>query len=314
MTDAIDTKPADDIPDINAAMPGLLPVLRNATIQGWLMAAGVLAGSAALAWAVSGLGEDGKAWAFAILFMSLFGMGAVARYTRRRHEAEIMPLLARTAGLDYAQQGKWFLDSLPPRLLPKDRDRTCEDALSGKIGDRPIRFAEAKIETGGKNSTTLFRGVVAEFPNVVPMPAFFVASEAQTRGWFIFKGNIQVDDLVRVQTLSGRSGMEYGVWSSSAEAARKPGFEAVLDILTGLESIVGSDAKLYTASSDGVMMHLAISSKRDLFKIGGMFASADTLAADIRRAYDDLTLPMKIVSALLQAEGAVAKAASASPA
>jgi hypothetical protein len=298
-----------EIPDITTALPGILPTLRGETLKGWGMMAGLLIAAVILAFVVKDLGKDGKGWAFVILFTAVVSLGAVATYIRRRHEALIMPLLTKAAGLSYDQKGRWFLDTLPPRLLPKASDRTCEDVLSGKIGDRAIRFAEVKIETGGKNSNTLFRGIVMEFPNLVDMPAFFIASERETRGFFVFKGNIRVDDLVQVRSLTGRSGAEYGVWSSSAAAAEKPGFGAVVNVLTGLESIIGGDAKLYTASSDGREMHVAISHKRDLFKIGGMFADSTRLMQDIRHAYDDMTLPMRIVSALLSAEAEVARAA-----
>jgi hypothetical protein len=303
-----DSAAVPDIPDITATLPGILPTLRRETLKGWAMMAGLLTAAVIVALSVKDIGKDGRAWALVIVVMAVVSLGAIATYIRRRHEALIMPLLTRAAGLSYDQKGRWFLDSLPPRLLPKASDRTCEDVLSGRIGDRPIRFAEVKIETGGKNSSTLFRGVVMEFPNLVDMPAFFIASERETRGFFIFKGNIRVDDLVQVQTLTGRSGAEYGVWCSSAIAAEKPGFGAVVNVLTGLESIIGGDAKLYTASSDGREMHLAISHKRDLFKIGGMFADTTRLMQDIRHAYDDMTLPMRIVSALLAAEAEVAKA------
>jgi hypothetical protein len=298
------------VPDIEAALPELTPTLRTANIQGWAIIAG-LAAIAILSllnmWDPDGEMRD---WLVFVGIFAVVMIPSVFKWVRRKHEAAIMPLLSRAAGLSYQQGARSFLDGLPDRLLPKASRRTCEDLLSGRIGDRAIQFGEVKIETGGKNSSTLFQGVVMTFPNLIEMPAFFVASERQTRGWFVFSGNIRVDDLIKVQGLTGRAGTEYGVWSTSPEAARKPGFEAVLKVLTSLEAILDWKAELYTASSDGRQMHVAISNKRDLFVIGGLLAPKGELLNHIRAAYHDLTLPMKIVSALLGAEAEVAKAAA----
>ena len=297
-----------EIPDITAKLPELLPELRRITRSGWVQVVGVVLVALAVILAVQGLEEDGAlGWSFAAGFIGFLGIGAIAARTRRRHQAEIMPLLAGAAGLTYTQDAMNFLTEFPERMLPQNLVRRCEDEISGKIGDRDIRFAEAKIETGGKNSRTMFKGVVVEFQNVAPMPAFFLASEAQTRGWFIFKGNIRVDDLVWLRGATGVSKVNYGVWGASEEAEKHPAFTQILNAILDLEGNVGGDLKLYTATSDGAKTWLALSHGRDLFRIGGLFANKDRVVVDIQRAYDDLTLPMRIVSALLATEAKAAK-------
>ncbi|MBA3908589.1 MAG: hypothetical protein C0524_01630 [Rhodobacter sp.] len=56
-----------------------------------------------------------------------------------------------------------------------------------------ICMAGTKVETGGRNSRMLFKGVVAQFPNRVAMPAFFIADEAQTRPGMFFGGRGATD-------------------------------------------------------------------------------------------------------------------------
>jgi hypothetical protein len=311
MTNSVSTTP-DDIPDINAALGALVPVLRRANLTGWAMMGGIAVAAIGVIWLVKDRAEKPFVLAVTVLFLAAIIMGWVVQYVRKRHEAQIMPILAETAGLSYEQNGNWYLTALPDRLLPKGV-RHCEDLLTGKIGGRAVRFAEAKIETGGKNSSILFQGIVLEFQNGLPMPAFFLADEAQTRGWFVFKGNIRVDDLAQVQSVTGPSGATYGVWAADHGAGRQSGFAAFVKALTELERQVGYEAKLYTASSDGKRTFLAVRHSRDLFRIGGMFTAAEERAADIRRAYSDLTMPMRIVSALLKAEGEVAQSAEKQP-
>lgn len=186
--------------------------------------------------------------------------------------------------------------------MPRAGRKIAEDLISGRIGGRSIRFAEMKLETGGKNSSTLFQGIVAEFPNLAPMPPFFLAAEAETKGWLGFAGPIKVDDLMRVDTISGANGKVYGVWASTSEVRRHPAFAAVVKVLTNLEFVIGSESRLYTASSNGRVIHVALSHKRNLFKIGGLFTAGDALMDDIRLGYRDLTIPVTIAAKLLEAE------------
>ncbi len=120
----------------------------------------------------------------------------------------------------------------------------------------------------------------------------------------MFSGWIKVNDLVRVDTITGRSGETYGIWLSRAGASQQqhPALQAVLDVLTNLETRIGSDARLFSATSTGEEMHIALAHKRDLFHFGGLFASQDKITSGIRDAFDDLNVPLRIVSALLDAE------------
>lgn len=301
----------DTIPDIMQALPKMLPELQRKILAGWLqigliclLTIGIFIGFRA-----SGV-SDIRAYLIPAVVAALI-IGFVVKTVRRQHEAAIMPLLAQTAGLSYRQKAMDFANELPFRLLPKASRKSAEDLVSGTFGGRAIRFAEIKYETGGKNSTVLFAGVVAAFANASPMPPFFLASEQETKGWFIFKGNIKVDDLVHLQHLYGRGGRAYGVWGSGPDAVHHPGLKTMLSTLLDLGPALGPGAELYTASSNGQIMHVAIRHKRNLFQIGGLLATHTSLIAQIETAYRDLTMPLTIAAKLLAAEADAAKAATA---
>jgi hypothetical protein len=302
-----DPQPSDP-PDIADALPGMLPDLRRSTLTGWAGIAAVAVTAFAALVFIAGLeaNKDGNEWEAVIIVLGIAVALClwIAHRTRRAHEARIMPIMAQALGLGYQQDASYFLSTLPVRLLPKAGKRSAEDMISGKIGDRAIRFAEVKLETGGKNSSTLFQGIVAEFPNLAPMPPFFLADEGKTRTWLGFAGPIKVDDLIRIDSVPGSEGRVYGVWASRTEVRDHPALAAVLKILTHLEYTIGSLSSLYTASSNGEVMHVALTHKRNLFKIGGLFAATDALMDDIRMGYRDLTIPLTIASKLLEAEKA----------
>ncbi len=295
------------LPDITTTLPDLLPQLRRITTEGWVLSVVTVVLAGIVMFFLTNGGQSFSTWIAFPPGVAFVLVTLIVLRTRRGHEAVIMPILAQSVGMSYSPNAKTFATTLPDRLLPKCRLKKGEDLISGMIGARKVQFAEVKYETGGKNSTVLFGGVVMAFQNAAPMPPFFMAAENQTKGWFVFKGNLKVDDLVPIRNLNGADGQSYGVWASPERTADHPGLDAVLSVLTGLQDLVGSGSTLFSATSDGTEMHVALRHKRDLFRIGGMFATEPTMIDQIRRAYDDLTLPLKIAGKLLDAEAAVAK-------
>ena len=242
--------------------------------------------------------------------LAAFALFGADRWVAREQQALVLPHLARAVDLTYRPRAQDFLASLPKRLLPSGAVRRAEDLITGTIGGRPVAMAEVKVETGGKNSSTLFRGVVARMTNEVPLPAFFLAVERQTKGWLGFSGWIRVDDLVRVDTIAGRSGEVYGIWLSQEGAqARHPALAAVIGVLTGLETTIGPEARLFSVTSTGQEMHIALAHDRDLFHFGGLFQGRARVAEGIERAAADLGVPVRVVSALIAAEARAAESA-----
>ncbi|MFG5384268.1 hypothetical protein [Yoonia sp. R2-816] len=295
---------ATDTP-LEKTLQALIPDLKAKRRLGWAVAVVVAVTTFGLtALLLLGVFKGDLPWIIVLPMIGVFSVIEINRRVARSQQALILPHLAKTVDLTYTSNAKTFLDALPERLLPRARSRKAGDWISGTVGGRPMDMAEVKIETGGKNSRTLFRGLVLHFQNAVPMPAFFLAVERQTKGWLMFSGWIKVNDLVRVDTITGRSGENYGIWLSRTGASQQqhPALQAVLDVLTNLETRIGSDARLFSATSTGEEMHIALAHKRDLFHFGGLFASQDKITSGIRDAFDDLNVPLRIVSALLDAE------------
>lgn len=296
----------DDTPDITATLQALMPDLRRHTRQGWALIGAVCLVAAAISFLVVDTWEWDEYLQWLILGLVLGGalVFALAARTRRAHEAAIMPILTRTVGLDYQKDASRFLKSLPTRLLPGGLSRKSEDLLYGRIGGRAIQMAEVKIATGGKDSRNLFQGLVINFKNAVAMPPFFIAETSQTEKSFWLGNRLDVEGLVQIRTVIGQ-GRPYGVWAASTAVADHPGLSAVLAVLTDLPWLVGSNAELFSATSDGEQMHIALTHKRDLYRIGGLFASQDAIMAGVQAAYGDLKLPLTIASRLMDAEKSV---------
>ena len=302
-----------DIPlqgDLADALPQILPKLRGKTREGWLLVG--LAGVVCLVGAIWVLqaGQPGTghyAFLAGIVFLGI--AAAVRDKVRRKHEAMLMPLLAKSIGLDYSQNGAAFVKMLPQRLLPEIGRSLCSDLVTGRVGGREVQFGEVECATTGKHKQVLFRGIVARFPNKAPMPAFFLANEKFIGRWGFSSKGLSVEGLERVASKQDATGKIFGIWCSSAAMAQHPALNAVVQQFLDLPGQLTSGAELFSATCNGEEIHLALSHRRDLFKLGGMFASEDALVPQISQAYQDLTLPMKLAARLLEVEALADKAA-----
>ncbi len=301
-------------PDIGDALARLMPRLHAARRRGWRLVAAVVAlWGLVVVVAVRGFPVDGFSIALVATVAAAVLVVVAAQTTRRAHEAAVMPALAGALGLDYRQDAAEFLPTLNGRLLPEGARRSCEDLLTGRVAGRQVRFGEVSIATGGKNSRLLFRGFVAVLPNLVALPPVFLAAEAATRSRGFGRPLLQVNDLVYITRARGSGDDGIGVWSRSAGVAAAPGFAAVLEALARLDGHAAGRAAFFSAVSDGRETQIALRHAGDLFRIGGLFASDDGLMDEVRRAFDDLALPLRAVDAVLEAEAAVAAAAVGRP-
>jgi hypothetical protein len=310
MTGPAMTEPSaspDASTEVATAVRDLMPDIRRlaTTTIALITAAVVISVGAAVLFLNSGMDAEGR-WK-AALFTLFFGALAVYhafRWMIRRQEALVMPVLASAVGLSYSKDAKPFVKALPDRLLPARGIRTGEDHIHGKLGARAIQMAEVNVETGGKNSKTLFKGLVAQFRNSAAMPAFFIALEDKTRPGMFFGGEISTDGLHHLRNVHGGGGRTYGVWTSWSSMEEPPALSAVVDVFTRIENHVGYGAELYAATSNGEEMHVALSHKRNLFRVGGLFPKEDEIFADVQAAMQDLTVPLTLAKALIEAEEA----------
>jgi hypothetical protein len=304
-----DDSPPDASSEVALAVRALMPALKRqgAVAVGIITLTVIAAAVAAMVSLNSGM--DGEArWKLALVagIVAFFAVTATYKWTVRKQEAQVMPILARAIGMTYAKDAKPFVKALPKRLLPARGVRAGEDHVHGTMGAHSIQMAEVNVETGGKNSRTLFKGIVAQFPNRTAMPAFFVALEDKTRPGFFFGGDLSTEGLHQHSTITGNGGRRYGVWTSWSKLEEPPALAEVVTILTRIEDHVGSSAELYAATSNGVEMHIALSHKRNLFHLGGLFPDENQLFRDVRAAMQDLTVPLTLAKLLIEAEEAVA--------
>jgi hypothetical protein len=303
MTEASQTPDAST--EVALAVRNLMPGLKRQALVaiGLMGAAMVVAVSVAFYVIVDGA-EEAERWKIAVF--SLFGGGLLAFLTYgwmiRKQEALVMPVLAAAVGLTYDKNAKAFLRALPERLLPKGRVKSGEDLVQGRLGAHAIHMAEVKVETGGKNSRTLFKGLVARFPNRSAMPAFFIAREDKTRPGMFFGGELSTDGLYHLRSVTGGGGANYGVWTSWTAQDEPPALHAVVGAVTRIEDLLGRGTQLYAATSDGTEMHVALTHSRNLFRVGGLFPSEMDIFADVRAAMQDLTVPLTLAKALIDAE------------
>ena len=268
------------------------------------LAAGVIAiiGLPAI---VGSLTDADATW---ILFSALPGMfGIIVAFSRTRgtHEKLMMPIIAEAFGLDYEKAPKTFYDGLPAVFIPRGGVRKVDDMMAGQIADRRFRFAECKTETGGKNSSTLFKGVVLEVQGKGGVPEFLIASEKETKGFLFFKGRVDVGGMEMAHQSVGSDGKTYGLWARSSETGKMAGLRAFMDQIIALGPKVLGNSPLYSLVSDGRTYFISISHKRDLFKIGGLMANEEAMMRDIRAASAEFALPIGLVTEVLRAEGAL---------
>jgi hypothetical protein len=167
-------------------------------------------------------------------------------------------------------------------------------------------MAEVKVETGGKNSTTLFRGLVVEFRNHIAMPAFFLAPAEMTDPGVLFGSWIPVDDLHHLREIRSPAGGTYGLWTSTPASAEPPTLAPAVEGVLALERTIAAPIMLFTVTSTGEEMHLALSYRRDLFQIGGFFPQSAKVLADVQIAAADLSIVLAIAQELIALEGRIA--------
>lgn len=300
-----DAPQSDTTSEVALAVRNLMPTLkRQATIAVVIITLTVVAAAvAALLFLMSDMdGEDRWKMAFIVGIAAIFVVTATYKWTIRSQQAQVMPILARAIGMTYTKDAKTFVKDLPKRLLPARGIRKGEDHVHGTIGAHAIQMAEVNVETGGKSSRTLFNGIVAQFPNRTTMPAFFVALEDKTRPGIFFGGGLTTEGLYHLRTVLGNGGRRYGIWTSWSQQEEPRALSEVVAILTRIEDLVGPTAELYAATSNGVEMHIALTHRRNLFHFGGLFPDENQLFRDVRDAMHDLTVPLTIAKALIDAE------------
>ena len=83
-----------------------------------------------------------------------------------------------------------------------------------------------------------------------------------------------------------------------------PTRDAVIDVLTRIDAELGPGFALYTAIADGTETQVALTHRRNLSRVGGMFPDENQLFRDVRAAMQDLVVPLDLARALIATEQA----------
>lgn len=287
------------------ALQAALPEIRRAKTNGIALSVLAIVVAFIVAWIATGLKKDAVVWSLMSLVVGAVMVGGIGSWVRGQHERAVMPIIAQAFGLSYQKSLKTFYDRLPKNFIPLGGRRSVDDMMSGTVADRRFSFAECKTETGGKNSSTLFRGVVLEAQSKPGMPEFIIASEKETKGFLFFKGHVQVDGMVMVHSMTGPDGQIYGLWATSEDPSRTKGLRMFMDKILALGPRVLGQSSLYSLVSTGSTYYVSLRHSRDLFKIGGMFASEAQVMTDIRAAATEFGYPVRLVTEILRAEEAL---------
>jgi len=307
------TAPAPDpkSSDVTEAVRQLMPRLRRLGLEASAMIGiGVLIVGLGAFWLYAeGLHDKTQVdlASFAILIGVLTVVGA-HQWTRKKQEALVMPLLAEAVGLTYSKDAKAFVKALPKELLPQRALNRGEDLITGQLGAHSLRMAEVKVVTGGRNSKTLFMGLIVQIPNRVPMPLIFIAPEDKTGGNRFFSSGLSTEGMVYLQPATGPAGRAYGVWGPDLTVRDDPALSAVLDVLTTIETRIGRGAGLYSVLIDRNMTHVALTCRVNLFSLAGIFPTEARLLDDVRATMDDLSIPLTLASVVIEAEAAAVAA------
>lgn len=284
------------------ALTAALPEIRSVKIKGWILSAAAVVASAALMLMAAKLREDRLQFIIFAAFPAFFGVGAALRWVRSSHERAVLPIIAEAFGLIYQKAPKGFYETLPKNFIPLGGRRSVDDLMNGKLAGRTFRFAECKTETGGKNSSTLFQGVVIEVQSMGTMPEFLIASMKETKGFLFFKGKVQVEGMQLIHQANGTNGEIYGMWARSEAPGQMAGLRAFMDKVIALGPRVLGESTLYSLVSTGRFYYVSLRHKHDLFRIGGMFSSEDQVIQHIRAAATELAHPIDLAGQVLQAE------------
>ena len=296
--------PLDPLPDVPGAVASVMPGLRRVQWQGWAAVIVLVPSVVAMVWAAAE-----PRLILLILALAASALVLIWHAVKSAQENTIMPLLAAAIGFRFDKSARYFAQNLPSPLLPES-SRTGEDLLIGQIGAHELTFAEIKVETGGKNSRTLFKGVVIKVSNALPLPEFCLLrlDQVEYPGIFV-TGPLSVDDLVKRGEMQGPL-HRYGVWTSPIAPADDPARDRVIEVLMTTPEVTTPTATLYSAISDGAETFIAFETSEDLFAFRGLLATSEQMGKAVQRAFAQLSIPLALLNKVLEAEAELAAISS----
>jgi hypothetical protein len=278
---------------------GALPAMRRTRQKGLYLVAAVCAATMTVAAMVWKLGFSAK-FSLAVILLGAFAVMIAAAWVRAQHENTVMPILARAFGLRYDGSATHHFASLPQTFIPPGKLQGCDDLMSGLIVDRNYRFAEVKTATGGKNSQTLFDGVVIEVATRKSLPALRILPISETLGLLMWKSRLDVTGMTKVFSAPG-PGQDFGLWVEQPQDKDALGLRRLMEEMMCVAEVLPG-GRLFAVACTCDALFIAISYQPEMFTIGGLFANDESVIDDVRRVSAEFAVPAHIAAQVMRAE------------
>jgi len=286
-----------------ALLEDLRPELRRLRLEGWCRTVAGIAGLLLLSWLCYRYWPDRSAGALALgfLLITIFAPFLGSRWLSRRRTELVMPHLARMAGLDYLSDGREYVEALPRPFLPITSVMVVQDRLGQRIGNRSVEMAEVRLCTQHKDLGDLFQGIVFSCELLPGMPHFFIVDTRETEKKWYDHPSMDTGQFQLWRRLPGPDDRSYGVWLEPGQG-EDPALLPVIDVLLHPQRWVDRETSLFSALCDGQKLHIALTTRRDLLRLGGLMATDSSIKQAVVEATQALSVPSQMMSAVMEAE------------
>ena len=305
---------ADALRDVEAAVGPILSeleYLRRETIQEidlrmlGLVPLGIILG---VLWALVEAAKKGNFF----LASAIYGMGGamigggIAFYApekayRAAYKSRIVPhLAARFGDLNYRAAQEPNLQRLADlSLIPGFGKKTVEDEIFGSYRGVRLNIVEANLETGGKNSSVVFNGLVVE----MDFPGRFSGTTVVTKeaaSWLGAIGDFACPTgLDRVRLEDPEFERRYQVYSTDQVGARALLTPAIMERIMELESHARRDPPRLLAEPGRLWVSIPKDEKENLFEPPSLSQPVDSGGEMLVELSRDIGSVLQFVDAVL---------------
>jgi hypothetical protein len=219
---------------------------------------------------------------------------------RRAYKAGIIPHLTACFGeLNYRPAEEPDLKRLAKLgLIPGFGKRKVEDEIYGTYRGVAVNIVEASLETGGKNSSVVFNGLLTELAFPGRFPGITVVAKDSGVLGNALKDFVRSSGLERVRLEDPRFEDRYQVYSSDQIAARALLTPAVMERLMVLDRQTEGDPPRLLAEHGTLRMALSKGKGEDLFEPPGIADPAHG-GQGLVQLSSEISSVLKLVDAVL---------------
>ncbi|WP_373355311.1 hypothetical protein [Pseudoroseicyclus sp. CXY001] len=217
---------------------------------------------------------------------------------RARRARKVMPLLAAAAGMHHSWGTTPAARLEEALVLPPGGDtKVQDDGLSGKLGDISFTSHDLRLMTTGKNSRSLFNGIVLGIEPVtggamylrVHVPEFGGGRAGQ---W----AHDRMAPTPRGWLQSGTVELRRGTQAILHPALEPPHFD-VAAAAQAVEAVLPDKAQIFRIRQGKERADIAITLTGGLFDLGGLFTSEEKVREKMDDALAAMALPAKVADA-----------------